>query len=459
MLMPPPPPPSPGPDRPPRAPALIGALLAITAVAALGVPLLIISQTSPPRAKPRLPRPMPHRVIPRTQLPPVEPLAYAALSPADAVAYNASIPYSTAPNPAARAFRLPEGGASLDRAVDCLAAAVLYEAGDDTVGERAVAQVVINRVRHPAFPKSICGVVFEGAERATGCQFTFTCDGALLRHAFSDAAWTRARAVAQAALSGAVYRPVGHATHYHTNWVVPYWSASLDKVSAVGTHLFFRWSGWWGTPPAFNRAIDTDEPAIAQLAAYSPAHRAASGLADGALANDDALIETGRKPAQPLAADPNAFLVTIDRAVPADELPALAAFNCGDRPYCKFMVWLDKAQTPTALPLGGTDIAAMGFSYLRDRSYGYEKALWNCTLYPRADKKQCMKPQLLSAPPRDESLPRPEYIGPRPELLVPKPELIRPAPPVAVPGKRLGGTFAPPAPAPAPSPAPATTPR
>ncbi|MCZ3110870.1 cell wall hydrolase, partial [Acinetobacter baumannii] len=72
------------------------------------------------------------------------------------------------------------------RAIDCMAAAVLYEAGDDAVGQRAVAQVVINRVRHPAFPKTICAVVFQGSDRATGCQFTFTCDGALVRHHWTE---------------------------------------------------------------------------------------------------------------------------------------------------------------------------------------------------------------------------------------------------------------------------------
>lgn len=427
MLMPPPPPPSPGPDRPPRAPALIGALLAITAAAALGVPLLIVSQTSPPRAKPRLPRPMPHRVIPRTQLPPVEPVAYAALSPADAVAYNASIPFSTAPNPAARAFRLPESGASLDRAVDCLAAAVLYEAGDDTVGERAVAQVVINRVRHPAFPKSICGVVFEGAERATGCQFTFTCDGALLRHAFSEAAWTRARAVARAALSGAVYRPVGHATHYHTNWVVPYWSASLDKVSAVGTHLFFRWSGWWGTPPAFTRQVSSDEPVIAQLAALSAAHQPGPG-AELALPGQ-AVLPGGAGKLVALPDHPDNFIVTLGKDYPADALPALAVASCGERAYCKFMSWTDAKATPNGLPLTTSEIGRMAFSYLRDRSRGFEKALWNCQQYQRLDPGQCMKLQVLAEPVSGLMAKRPELLAPKPELIAPKPELIQPGAP------------------------------
>ena len=78
------------------------------------------------------------------------------------------------------------------QALECLASAVYYEAGNqDDDGERAVAQVVLNRVRHPAFPASVCGVVYEGSTRPTGCQFTFTCDGSLYRQPDADG-WRRA---------------------------------------------------------------------------------------------------------------------------------------------------------------------------------------------------------------------------------------------------------------------------
>ena len=157
----------------------------------------------------------------------------------------------------------------------------------DAEGERAVAQVVLNRLRHPAFPKTICGVIFEGQERSTGCQFSFACDHALTRWSPTADQWRRARGVADAALSGAVYRPVGYATHYHTDWVVPYWQASLDKVVAVHSHLFFRWTGWWGTPPAFNRQVSSAEPVIAQLASVSDAHKTGAALAEA----DTALLD------------------------------------------------------------------------------------------------------------------------------------------------------------------------
>ena len=174
------------------------------------------------------------------------------MTPAEALRINAAVPISTLPNPPARPFVLaavsPDEGA---RALDCLTAAVYYEAGyESPSGKAAVAQVILNRMRHPAFPKSICGVVLQGAERQTGCQFTFTCDGALTRPP-EPIAWLKARVVAIAALKGHVEKRVGHATHYHTVWVRPYWSPTLTKVDVVGAHIFYRWNGGWGLSRAF----------------------------------------------------------------------------------------------------------------------------------------------------------------------------------------------------------------
>ncbi|WP_326524128.1 cell wall hydrolase [Sphingomonas sp.] len=380
-------------------PRWIVAVLAILAIAALAVPAVIV------RTAPKLP-PVAERarhatrVVPKAELPPVEPTAFVDLAPKDARAFNATVPFSTAPNPAARPFLLTGDAASKARAIDCLAAAAIYEAGDDAVGQKAVVQVVLNRVRHPAYPSSVCGVVFQGSERRTGCQFTFTCDGAMMR-AVMPAAWLRARSVAEAALTGAVDRRVGHATHYHTDWVVPYWSSSLDKIVEVNTHLFFRWTGWWGTPPAFTSRYTGVEPAIPQLAALSEAHRAAAaeaGLTTATL--DPALLEGAAIP-KGLEQDSGTFLVTLDARLAPESFPALAQRACGDRPYCKFMAWSSKAATPAALPVTPVQQRAMSFSYLRDRAYGFEKPLWNCTEYKRPEPNQCMKAQvsITMAPP------------------------------------------------------------
>jgi len=105
-----------------------------------------------------------------------------------------------------------------------------------------VAQVVLNRLASPALPKSVCAVVFQGSERPTGCQFTFTCDGSLAR-APSAEGWAAARAVATQALDGFVEPSVGRATHYHAVYVAPDWSASMVKVAHIGAHIFYAWTG------------------------------------------------------------------------------------------------------------------------------------------------------------------------------------------------------------------------
>lgn len=128
------------------------------------------------------------------------------------------------------------------RATECLTAAVYYEArSEPTDGQRAVAQVVLNRVRDRAFPASVCGVVYQGSSRSTGCQFSFACDGSLNRPR-DPGAWARARLVAMAALGGDVYAAVGAATHYHATSVLPWWASSLVRLGAIGHHLFYRWA-------------------------------------------------------------------------------------------------------------------------------------------------------------------------------------------------------------------------
>jgi spore germination cell wall hydrolase CwlJ-like protein len=204
---------------------------------------------------------LPDRAIAAKAPPAPPPLLVRQLAVDDAIAINRRIPLADGPNPAASPFSLGKAGeGTRAQALECLTSAVYYEAGSESAdGQRAVAQVVLNRVRHPAFPASVCGVVYEGSTRATGCQFTFTCDGSLLRRPV-PALWERARKVAWAALTGFVHKPVGNATHYHANYVVPYWASSLTKNAVVGTHIFYRWSGGWGRPAAFGQRYAQREP-------------------------------------------------------------------------------------------------------------------------------------------------------------------------------------------------------
>lgn len=175
-------------------------------------------------------------------------------------------------------FRLAGTPNDKARALQCLTTAIYYEAAtepDD--GQRAVAQVVLNRARHPAFPATVCGVVFQGSEKR-GCQFSFACDGAMSRGQPARDAWIRAARVAANALGGSVFAPVGMATHYHTYAVTPSWNRSLVMTGVYGAHFFHRWKGWWGTSAAFRQTYRGNEPfpgphpsAVAAVSAELPA--------------------------------------------------------------------------------------------------------------------------------------------------------------------------------------------
>ena len=164
---------------------------------------------------------------------------------------NAALPFAGGPLHAAQPFDLGGSGIDQRRALLCLTQAVYYEAGFEPLeGRRAVAQVVLNRLRHPAFPKSVCGVVYQGSGGRV-CQFTFVCDGALYRQP-ELGAWRQAEQIARAALAGYVERSVGEATHYHADYVAPRWAPLLAKVAQIGQHIFYRWPGGWGQPAAFS---------------------------------------------------------------------------------------------------------------------------------------------------------------------------------------------------------------
>ena len=186
---------------------------------------------------------------------------------------------------------------------------------------RAVTQVVLNRVRHPAFPKSVCGVVFQGAGRRTGCQFSFTCDGSM-HGRVNRAAWDRARDIASSALSGAVFSPVGNATHFHTTGVAPGWRNSLVRVGQVGDHRFYRFGGRSGSREAFSDAArpsgEMDGPRLIQ-ASLDPTGPVleAGAVAYNLLVAEDHGADTqaaetaGSAPASPVAP------VVVEAAAPA----------------------------------------------------------------------------------------------------------------------------------------------
>ena len=174
------------------------------------------------------------------------------LAASDAMMINALKAFGSEPPLPARPFLLKASAGDRALAEECLTQAIYYEAAVEPVeGMQAVAQTVLNRLRHPGYPKSVCGVVYEGSQRTTGCQFSFTCDGALARVP-NPVLWERARGVAQRALNGFVLKTVGTATHYHADYVAPYWAPTLYKITQIGRHIFYRWTGPSGLPRAFS---------------------------------------------------------------------------------------------------------------------------------------------------------------------------------------------------------------
>ena len=202
--------------------------------------------------------PLPPSKVATIKLPPPDLLR--PLTPEEAEKQNAERPFVNRPDSPASAFVLKTDTSDRDRALECLTQAVYYEAaGEGSDGGRAVAQVVLNRMRHPGYPASICGVVYQGSERTTGCQFTFTCDGSLMRAPVASL-WSRSRKIAEDALKGKVFAKVGHATHYHADYVLPYWADSLDKTVQIGRHIFYRLRSVYGDKRAFSQRYAGVEP-------------------------------------------------------------------------------------------------------------------------------------------------------------------------------------------------------
>lgn len=220
-----------------------------------------------------------------------------------AIEGNLAIP--TMKNGVERAGRfagIPMSSAYYATATDCLAQAVYYEAAlEPEKGRRAVAQVVLNRVRHPAYPNSVCGVVYQGWNQPV-CQFSFTCDGTLMRKPRADL-WRNARAIARDALAGHEVAEVGTATHYHADYVLPYWAYRLGKIAQVGRHIFYRFPGspgrsasfygkWAGREykPAIDfarfRKTDTAEPLLAAAADFTPGLTVTPDVKDRHAASD-----------------------------------------------------------------------------------------------------------------------------------------------------------------------------
>ena len=189
--------------------------------------------------------------------------------------------------------------------LECLTEAVYYEARSESArGQVAVAQVVMNRVKHPAFPKTVCGVVFQGSHHP-GCQFSFTCDGSM-RGRREAGAWAEARNSATRVLAGRLTGPIGAATHYHTTAVSPFWAPQMLRVSQVGVHVFYKFSPYRlramqaTSQPALERAVLISAPAAAGEIRVAPAAEKAIEASLQSVATAEPAKPAAPKPAEAL---------------------------------------------------------------------------------------------------------------------------------------------------------------
>ena len=315
----------------------------------------------------------------------------------DAQARNAAVGFAAAGPGKATPFSFRGSSADRARARDCLALAGMAEAGGGDGDQRAVMQVILNRVRHPAFAKTVCGVVFEGSQRPTGCQFSFTCDGSLARR-YSDAAWRAARARSDEMLAGAIDATVGNATHFHANYVYPWWSDKLDKVAQVGPHIFFRWRGFWGTRNALSARYGGGEPDPLRLQETALTVATANplptlmqgGEAVRSITTEMVNQTTEGGDATPSSPGAGIHFVLVS---PSDAPAALvdkARSLCGSEGYCRVQGWSDANNIPAKLPLTEEARRSVRFSFVSASANAAEAIFFDCRTFPAPDVGTCL---------------------------------------------------------------------
>ena len=369
--------------------ARLGAVMPVVAATLLAVTSFALSSAHAPA-----PDGDPLRTPPSLHLASVPQIGRTAQAGLDK---NAGLPSSALS--AAAPFLFKGSADAREYAVSCLAAAAWYEAGDDARGQSSVIQVVLNRLSHPNYPKTICGIVFEGSSLPTGCQFTFTCDGSLARRFPGPAAWSAARVRAQAALDGKVDTEVSDATNYHADYVVPWWSSKLEPLTKIGHHIFYRWP----TGRQLLRALPaggtlSDGQIVAQFAGDNPLHMPQRRLstegpvitaqplpiADTALVTPEALNSVS------VARRPGTFVTGVDPAGPNGRWAVDALTRCTGFKGCSVASYESEAaaERNLAVPPGQRDRPL--FLFVRDPSSGMDLALWDCTRTRRPDASQCL---------------------------------------------------------------------
>lgn len=164
------------------------------------------------------------------------------------VSPSATLAYARETTPAT-AFDLlvdKHGNKVSEKDLWCMATAIYFEARSESYrGQIAVGQVVMNRVAHKIYPKTICNVVFQNQHMRNACQFSFACDG-IPERVTEPKAWAQAEEIAKGVINGTLYVPeVGASTHYHATYVYPHWAPKLKKNTKIGLHVFYQFKRGW----------------------------------------------------------------------------------------------------------------------------------------------------------------------------------------------------------------------
>lgn len=286
-----------------------------------------------------------------------------------------------------------------DRAIECLALAAWYEAGNDDESQRSVMQVVLNRVAHPSFPKSVCGVVFQGSHRSTGCQFTFTCDGSMLHRRPPAVAMVRARALAEVALRGNIFPSIRQATHYHADYVLPWWASKLVPRGKVGRHIFYSWPGKLGNLQGQPKSAGEDDLALlVNRSASRPTSLSAIVEPNAAapVAALPPLTAATVAPAQtslitPSSAKPSStIMLAINTESPNGRWAVLARSRCAGKVGCRVLGYETQDQIAHNSAASASSREKPVFLFVRDDVSGIELALWDCDKVERPASSQCL---------------------------------------------------------------------
>ena len=310
------------------------------------------------------------------------------LAPSSSIA---GLALSAAANP----FHFAGSTTDLGRATECLAMAAWYEAGDSNEDQRSVMQVVLNRVAHPSFPNSVCGVVFQGSQLSTGCQFTFTCDGSIHRRRPSGPALARARQAALAALEGSTYEPVAQATHYHADYVQPWWAGSMLQLAKVGRHIFYRLPGRRGVLPSKLGGLGGEQDFVSLVARSNRPGDSADGSAPDIESAESAefvpdMIEASATVSPVRRVTTNARFVQLDSSSASGRWALTALSQCQGKSECQVIGYGDAGALESNRALPAAQRQRPLFLFLRDAASGMEVALWDCQRVSRPDAAQCL---------------------------------------------------------------------